>query len=474
MKNIKTLILSVICFFFLVYEIPAQELNNKIDEVILQFVELDQFSGSVLVAKDGNVLYAKAFGEANKDHHVKNTLKTKFNIGSIGKTFTGVAIMQLAEKGKLKVTDPVINYLEDFPYGDKITIHHLLTHTSGTFNYFAHPEFPTKMFRMRGVSDILLLIYDQELRFDTPGEQFFYSNSGIVILGAVIEKITGQSYSSYIKENILIPFEMYDTSIDYWEQIVENRATGYIKGPTGKIQSNIFLVPPAGPDGGIKTTVEDLLKYDQALYGNKLLSDEFKKMMFTPFKNNYGYCWRIDKKFGNTVIGHGGGAPGVSAVFNRYIDDKYALIVLSNYSNGAIDVSRTIEAIIFGQEYGLPKPTVAEFLYQNMNEKGIDYTIKNVDWILSENGYEIRSSSTLNSLGYALLGENKIDMAIEIFKLNIRLYPDEANPYDSLGEAYMIKGDYELSIKHYKKALEIDPNFESAKKMLKRLMKLME
>lgn len=474
MRNIKTLILSVICFFFLVYEIPAQGLNNKIDEVMMQFVKLDQFSGSVLVARDGKVLYAKAFGEANKDHHVKNTLKTKFNIGSIGKTFTGIAIMQLAEKGKLKMTDPVINYLEDFPYGDKITIHHLLTHTSGTFNYFAHPEFPTKMFRMRSVSDTLLLIYDQELRFDTPGEQFFYSNSGIVILGAVIEKITGQSYSSYIKENILIPLKMYDTDINYWGEIVENRATGYIKSPTSRIQSNIFMVPPAGPDGGIKTTVEDLLKYDQALYGNKLLSGEFKRMMFTPFKNNYGYCWRIDKKFGNIVIGHGGGAPGVSAVFNRYIDDKYTLIVLSNYSGGAIDVSRTIEAIIFGKEYGLPKATVAEFLFQNMNEKGIDYTIKNVDRILSENGYKIRSSSTLNSLGYALLNENKIDMAVEIFKLNIRLYPDEANPYDSLGEAYMTKGDYELSMKYYKKALEIDPDFESAKNMLKKLKKLME
>nr|NIT55431.1 serine hydrolase [Fodinibius sp.]NIV15089.1 serine hydrolase [Fodinibius sp.]NIY24015.1 serine hydrolase [Fodinibius sp.] len=125
MRIFIRLIFCAIFLSLLTRHIHAQELNEKIDEVMDQYVKLDQFSGCVLVAKDGEILYAKAFGEANKDHHVKNTLNTKFNIGSIGKTFTGIAIMQLVEQGKLKVTDPASKHLEDFPYGDKITIHHL-------------------------------------------------------------------------------------------------------------------------------------------------------------------------------------------------------------------------------------------------------------------------------------------------------------------------------------------------------------
>jgi len=453
----------------LMLEIQAQEANQKIDEVMAEFLRLEQFSGSILVAKDGEVLYAKAFGEANKDHHVKNTLQTKFNIGSAGKTFTGISIMQLAEKGKLEVTDPVIKHLEDFPFGDQITIHNLLTHTSGMSNYFAHPEFLSQMSRIRSVSDVLPLIYDQELRFETPGEQYAYSNSGIVVLGAIIEKVSGQRYGDYIQENILDPLEMYDTDINYLNEIEENRASGYIKSPSGIFKNNIFMVPPANADGGIETTVEDLLKYDQALYGEKLLSVESIEKMFTPFKSNYGYCWRIEEKYENTVTWHGGGAPGVSASFRRYIDDGYTLIVLSNYSGGATPVYKTIEAIIFGDEYEFPKPTLGEFLYQSMIEKGIENTMQNIDLDLSNNGYKIRSSRTLNFLGYVLMNEKKLDMALEILKLNVRLFPDEANPYDSLGDAYIEKGNTELAIECFKNALEKDPGFESSKQKLEKL-----
>jgi CubicO group peptidase (beta-lactamase class C family) len=468
---IKSIILILIITFVSSINTLSQELNKKIDDVLNEFVKLDQFSGTILVAKDGDVLYAKAFGEADKDHHVKNTLETKFNIGSIGKIFTGTAIMQLVEKGELNINDPVINYLADFPFGDKIKIHHLLTHTSGTFNYFAHPDFITRMNNIRSVSDALHLIYEQKLRFDTPGEQFSYSNSGIVILGAVIEKVTGRIYEDYIKENILVPAGMYNTGINYFEEIIENRATGYVKSPTGKFQRNIYMAPPANADGGIETTVEDLLKFDQALYGTKILNKDSKQKMFTPFKNEYGYCWRISKEFNNTVIGHGGGAPGISAMFRRFTDDKYTVIVLSNYSGGASPVARTIEAIIFNQEYELPKPSLSEFLYQKMKSDGIKQTSNNFAKILSDNGYEVRSQWQLNALGYALMNENKMEMAIEIFKLNTELFPKEVNTYDSLGDAYLTKGDKETSIIYYKKALEIDPNFESSKNALDTLLK---
>jgi len=257
MRIFTVLVILTILF---ILPLSAQEIEAQIDQVMGEFIQLDLFSGTVLVAKDGEIIYAKAFGEADKDFHVKNTLETKFNIGSIGKTFTGTSIMQLAQKGKLNVMDPVIKYLPDFPYGEKILIHHLLTHTSGTFNYFAHPDFAEKMYSIRSVSDALSLIYDQKLQFQAPGEKFLYSNSGIVILGAIIEKISGISYTEYLQKNILGPAKMHDTGIYYLEDVVENRAVGYDKRITGKFKRNLFSVPPANADG-----ILDLINADAFL-----------------------------------------------------------------------------------------------------------------------------------------------------------------------------------------------------------------
>ncbi len=471
MRHIIRVLVATMISFSPALHSQAQGLSQRIDEVMSEFVRLDQFSGCVLVAKDGEVVYVKAFGEANKDHHVPNTLRTKFNIGSIGKIFTGVAIMQLVERGLLGVDDPVSTHLPDFPFGDEITLHHLLTHTSGTFNYFAHPEFPARMSRIRGVQDALPLIYEQDLQFDPPGEQFSYSNSGIVILGAVIEAVTGREYPDYIRENILEPIGMNDTGINYWDQVVENRASGYIKRLSGEFTSNIFLVPPANADGGIETTVDDLLKFDQALYGEELLSSEYGDRMFTPFLENYGYCWRIDERHGGTVVGHGGGAPGISAEFLRFIDDGYTLVVLSNYDRAASQVSRAVEAVMFGEEYEPPGPALGEYLYEHMKEDGADRSSEAVEQLLTDGAYEVPSSRTLNDLGYALLAEEEIDMAIAVFRHNISLFPEEANPYDSLGEAYMINGQREQAAEYYRKALEIDPTFESALHALERLGK---
>ena len=465
--NLLLILFFIVCFLF---TIQAQDFSEKVDVVIDQFMKLDQFSGTVLVAKDGNIIYSKAFGEANKDFHVKNTLDTKFNIGSIGKTFTAIAILQLAEQNKLKLNDPASKYLKDFPFGDKITIHHLLTHTAGTFNYFTHPDFFNKMNHIRSVSDALPLIYDQKLLFDTPGEKHAYSNSGIVILGAIVEKISGEDYPDYIKKNILIPAGMKDTGINYLDQIIENRAVGYNKSATGKFTRNIYMVPPANADGGIETTAKDMLKLDQALYGNTLLNEESKKKMFTPFLNDYGYCTRVENKFNNLVVGHGGGAPGVSAEFRRYLNDKLVIIVFSNYSSGSINVFKIIENIYFGQDYEKPKPTFSEFLYNELINKGSENTISNIDQLMKSGGYKLRSDRELNMLGYELLNDKKIDESIAVFEITVKLFPDRANPYDSLGDAFLQNGDAENAIKNFRLALEKDPNFESSKKKLEELL----
>ena len=458
-----------VCLMLLAGGIHAAELAERIDSVMAEFVDLDLFSGTVLVARRGDIVYARAFGEANKDHHVANILETRFNIGSIGKTFTAVGIMQLVERGTVELDAPVVRYLQDFPYGDAITIHHLLSHTSGMFNYMAHPDYQAHIPRLRRIGDFLPLIYDQQLVFDTPGEAFSYSNSGIVVLGAVIEKVSGQPYEDYIRGNILMPTGMNDTGINFWDEVVPNRAMGYSKSLSGSFSQAVLQVPPASADGGIETTVLDMLKYDRALHGDGLLSEASKEKMFTPNLNDYGYCWRISDNEARRSIGHGGGAPGVSASFMRYPEDDVTIIVLSNYSGAASEPARPLEAIVFGEEFAAPRPPIGEVLYRGVTRGEVEATAVGLGALLERQGYELRTSRTLNNVGYELLGTGEVEMAIAVFELNVDRFPEEANPYDSLAEACLAAGDRERAIALYRKALSVDPEFENARRMLEQL-----
>ena len=468
MRRVTRLLFCLVFVLGCSAQATAEELAEKIDAVMQEFVALDQFSGTVLVARGGDILYARAFGEANKDHHVRNILETRFNIGSIGKTLTGVAVMQLVERGKIALDAPVASYLEGFPHGDGITVHHLLSHTSGMANYMNHPDYRARMARIRSIGDALPLVLDQELVFDAPGERFSYSNSGIVLLGAIIEKVTGKPYEEHLREAVLAPAGMHDTGINYWDEVVENRAVGYTRHPSGRFTSTVYQVPPALSDGGLETTVLDLLKFDRALYGDTLLSEASKKRMFTPNLQGYGYCWGIRETDGHRSVGHGGGAPGVSASFQRYLDDDVTIIVLSNYSGGATEPARTLEAIVFGRDYPAPRRGADEIVYRAIVDRGLEGARAEIE-TLEREGHKIDSSFPLNRLGYQLLSDGEIDLAIGVFEINMHLFPDEANPYDSLAEAYLEKGDRASSIEYYTKALEVDPDFTNARQALERL-----
>lgn len=455
MINIRKITLLISCFVCIHTNLNAQNLTEKIDKVMQEFIKLDQFSGTVLLAKNGNVLYKKAFGDANKSYNVKNTIDTKFNICSMGKMFTGVSIMQLEEQGKLQVNDPVIKHLKDFPFGDKITIHHLLTHTAGTGRFFSHPDYESKKSGMRNVKDMLPLVYEESLRFETPGEKFAYSNSGMIILGAIIEKISGKTYSDYIIENIFIPAKMNDTRMKLIDDIVENRALGYIKSISSKYLNNIFTIGSPSPAGGILSTVDDLLKFDQALYGAMLINEASKKKMFSSLKEEYGYAFQIENRYDNKIVGHGGGAPGFNSQFSRYLKDKYTLIVLSNYDRIAREVSYDIESIIYNKKFQMPKQRLALFIYNQKDKINSLNSSLDVANYLKNNNYKLRSSRYLNHIAYLLKHEEETDLSIKIFKLNVHLFPNNANGFDSLGEAYESQKKDDLALKNYEKAVEI-------------------
>ncbi len=454
MKKLSTVILLIVCYVSFSARLSAQTINEKIDEVIQKYVELDLFSGSVLLAKDGQILYSKAFGDANKSYQAKNTVETKFNIASMGKMFTGVSILRLEEQGKLNINDPVINYLKEFPLGDEITIHHLLSHTSGLDNYMRHPDFRTSRNEYKNISQLLPLIYDQKLRFETPGERFSYSNSGMIILGAIIETLTGQSYSDYITQNILKPAGMNDTAMKFGDEVVTNRATGYTKSISGKYSNNHFIGTSPFPDGGILSTVGDLLKFDQALYGTVLINESSKEKMFKALKVPYGLAFQVEERQGNKVVGHSGGMPGYSSYFSRYLKDRYTIAVLSNYDFIARNVVHYIEYILYGEDYKLPRPRLNQFVYNHMDEINALPSLTDISDFIKKD-YSLDHPQSLNLVAYEFLHEGEKDFAIKLFQLNVRLFPEDANVYNSLGEAYEENEEYEPALKNYEKAVEI-------------------
>jgi hypothetical protein len=257
-------------------------------EILLDTLDKDEeFSGTVLVAKNGNILFEKAIGEANKSYKVLNQIDTKFNIASLGKMFTGTAITQLVEKGKLSFNDHISKYVPadwlNPEISNKIQIRHLLTHTSGLGDYFRDAYLQSAVSFFRDLDDYKSLIADDTLSFE-PGTKFSYSNRGMLLLGVIIKNITGEDYFNYLKKNIFEPAGMVNTDGFYKDRPVKNRAIEYTKiYENGKVtwdNHQFTRIMRGSPSGGIYSTIEDMLKFDIALRSDKLLSHEYSKILF--------------------------------------------------------------------------------------------------------------------------------------------------------------------------------------------------
>ena len=455
-----------------------KSLIEKIDEIVKAEAAYDLFSGTVLVAENGKILYTEAVGFANRDHMLPNRLETRFNIGSIGKTFTATLIMQLLQEGKIALTDPLSKYFPDFPYPekDRILIKHLLNHSSGLDNYMQHESYDAKKYELRQIKDVLPLIYDQQLLFE-PGEKFSYSNTGMVLLGAIIEKVTGMHYRDFLKQRILGPLGMRDSDINYTEEVVPNRATGYNNIYRETYQVETLRQMPAFSDGGLSTTVIDLLKFDQALYGEALLSEEYKNIMFTPVgpQQGFAYGWIVVPFGGTTVIYHGGGSPGFTAVFRRYPEKGYTLIVLSNYYVSAFDLTNTIEAAMLGLPYSLATRFDLNYrrgMYYQEGHEEYRVVVEHFGKNLQDPGPHL--PSLYQSARSKLLGKFDQEKAVEELDRYINLADETAQPSIAAawwrkGVAFEQLGKTGEAINCCRKSLELDPNFEQAKETLSRL-----
>jgi CubicO group peptidase (beta-lactamase class C family) len=335
--------------------VSSGDLAKKVDEYMKACVKEGNFSGTVLMARKGKILISKGYGMANYELNVRNLPSTKLRLGSITKQFTAMAVMQLQERKRLSVHDPLSKYIPDYPQGDKITIHHLLTHTAGIPNLTSLPEFRTYMVNPSPVQKTIDLFKNKTLDF-TPGEKYKYSNSGYIILSYVIEKASGQSYESFVSENIFKPLNMKNSGYDHQDIILKNRASGY--GLTDEGLMNAPYIDMSIPSGGgaLYSTVGDMYLWDRSLYKEMLVSRESLNAMFTPYKEGYGYGWIIANLNGRKIVTHNGSVNGFVTHIARYVDDDACIVILSNIENSPInEISRDLKAILFGEKYEIPK-----------------------------------------------------------------------------------------------------------------------
>ena len=337
------------------------EVVAELEAHVAKLVSEDRFSGAVLFARGEQVLFEGAYGKAELRFDVDNEVDTKLNLGSANKMFTAVAIAQLVERGKLSFDDRLIDVLPSYPdreIAEKVTLHHLLTHTSGMGSYW-QALYATDWTRVRSHDQLLELIVGGPLDFE-PGERFQYSNSGFAVLGKVIEEVSGMSYFDYVKKHIFEPAGMTSTDSYEIDRPVTNLATGYTRGDhhdssestAAPRRSNVFAHSAKGSAaGGGYSTVGDLHRFALALSGDTLLKPEIRAVLLEGKVEmgpeiHYAYGFGVHGSGEGRNVGHNGGAPGISADFRTYPDLGYTFAVLANYDGAAMLLSRKLETLI--------------------------------------------------------------------------------------------------------------------------------
>jgi len=340
-------------------QIPAKVLAKKINTFLEKTYPANEPGAAVLAVIDGKVILRKGYGMANLELGVPIKPEMVFRIGSITKQFTAVAIMKLAEEGKLSVTDDIKKYLPDYPtHGHKITIHHLMNHTSGIKSYTSVQAILSLMRKDMTPEELIDLFKNQPMDF-APGEQFIYNNSGYFLLGAIIEKVSGKSYEEYIHENIFKPLGMSSSYYGSNTRIIPLRASGYEKGEKDIRNADYLSMTLPYAAGSLLSTVDDLHRWYQALEAGKVLSQKSLEQMYTPTKlnngktQNYGYGWSLGTFFGEKTIEHGGGINGFTTDALRVPEKKVFVTVLTNCTwrqPAASYVAKWIAAALCGKE----------------------------------------------------------------------------------------------------------------------------
>lgn len=332
------------------------QIEVQIDAYVNEWVEMGRFSGAVLVAQKGEALLCKGYGLANREHNVPITPHTKFHLASLSKQFTSTAIMLLYAQGKLDLADSLIKFIPDYPNGEKVTIHHLLSHTSGIFDYFKLHDFYEFCRHPSCIERTIERFKHKPLDFE-PGEKASYSNGGYVLLSYIVQKVSGMPFADFIQTHIFQPLGMQDSGFLYIDPIIEHRAVGYDIIESGFINTVYTDKTNAYGTVGIYSTVLDLYTWDRALYTEKLLSKQLFEQECKPVKEDFGYGFLQDIIHGHRCIWHNGEFADCHNIIMRFVDDDICIIVLSNinfYKSPTEKIGEAIASILFDKPYVTP------------------------------------------------------------------------------------------------------------------------
>ena len=459
-------------------KINPNDAYTKIDNYLVKGAA-NGFSGAILVSKEGELIINKGYGLANKDINTLNNPNTIFDIGSNTKQFTSTAILRLAEQNKLHVTDSLSKYFNELPIDKQnITIHQLLTHSAGfleslgrDFTEISQKDFFEKLFASKLLSE--------------PGEKYSYSNTGYSILGRIIELASGQSYEAFLNEHLFTPAGMKQTgyllpkwdtiqmSHGYNRNIIETVSTITRYQETGNV--NLHLKG----NGGINSTQNDMLLWYKGLKTNIILAQESFKTLTTPYVSSpkgtfsYGYGWVIRNTEDNTLrISHNGSNGAFSHSIIWYPTEDLYIVYATNANSSKVEgIAKIVEKMILDRDYS-PKPikdNIYSFMMNYIKQHPTDQS--NELLILLQENYadEFTNSEAINILGNIILRSNeKLDWAIELFKMNVQLYPEDGNLWDSLGDGYRANNLKEDAIKSYQKAIEL--GYKDSQKKLTELI----
>ncbi|MCV9387640.1 serine hydrolase [Reichenbachiella ulvae] len=462
-----------------------EELVNRIDSYLEASVA-NGFSGAVLVSKKGEIVLSNGYGWADRKNKIPNSPSTVFNIGSVTKQFTASAILKLVEQGRIKTSDKIGSYFDQAPKDKRgITIHQLLTHTSGISNR-------TGGFRYNEASkeQFLKEFFESELQ-SKPGTNYQYANANYIILTAIIESVSGQTYGSFLNEYLFEPAQMESTGYKSINFSSERLAHGYYYNRDEEQWADWGTTQQHLPyndkhwysigKGDIHSSVEDLYKWHLALKNNAVLASETRLAQETPYvaendKNTsfYGYGWAISQSSRDTkIVAHNGSNGLYFADFVRFIDDDVVVIYITNAFLGreSENVAREIGEMIFDSDYNCTaiSKNIYELIHDFMKVNPSTHADELPDFLNKELKDEFNDPAILNRLGYSRMKkESEPDWALALFELNVKLFPEDGNLWDSLGEAYLKYNQKEEAVKCYTNAVELGS--ESSKKALNELL----
>lgn len=487
------------------FSVPAQNTTqeDRLDSLFSTLYRYDQFNGNILVAGKGSMIYKKSFGLANTGNGIPNTDSTEFPLASVSKTFTSTAILQLLEKKKLLLDAPCQQYLPGFPYPG-ITIRHLLTHTSGLPDYELYDpmikENPGKVFTN---ADVMPALINWRQPLAEPGKKWSYSNTNYSLLAILIERLSGMSFQGYLQRFIFTPAGMYHTyfQADPFKVLNGNRVVNYeypwlfsaAVQPVDSIpryKTRLYNLAGFTGQGNIMTTTGDMLRFDEALYTGRLLKQQTLQLAFAPAilnngdtalaassigKAGYGLGWFIfrDTSAGK-IVWHGGGVPGGLSIFMRNLSRNQAVIAFDNKFNLSLYRQGANAMNLIN---GLPAVNRTQSLIrkfaQALQSQGIDQALCTLLALRTDTLHYSFSEDDMNELGlqllYAAKFEGHIELALQVLRLNILLYPSGFNTYDSYGEALAYTGKKQEAIFMYKRSIELNPGNEGGKRALKEL-----